>query len=301
MRRLLASSLVLTLALSACAPPAEVDPESAAPEPVAVESVAADATAAAAATEAKATQAAPPERAPIFLPQVAYSYAYAIAAPAKAIRDLVGQHEAACLRAGPTVCQVVGSAVREQGEDRVAGQLTLRATPQWLSQFRAGLPAQTDAAGGRITSSNVTSEDLSRQIVDTEASIRAMTTLRDRLQQHLATRPGKLSELLELERELAEVQGRLDATRSELAVMRARVAMSELKLTYESAGVIAPQGVFAPLAKAVSGVLGILVSTLAAMVTVLAWTAPWMLIVGATAWIWRKLQARRPVRKSPAA
>lgn len=291
MRRLLASSLVLTLALSACGRPQEITSESAA----------ADAVASAPAAEAKATaEDAPADRAPVTMPQVAYSYAYSIAAPARAIREMVGKHEAACLRAGPAVCQVVGSSVREAGEDQIAGQLTLRATPEWLTRFRGGLASEAQAAGGRVADSNVTSEDLSRQMVDTEASIRAMTTLRDRLQQHLATRPGKLSELLDLERELAQVQGRLDATRSELAVMRGRVAMSELKLTYQSAGVLAPQGVFAPLAQAASGVLGILVSTLAGMITALAWIAPWVLIVVGGVLVWRRNERRRPARKPSA-
>lgn len=293
MRRLLASSLVLTLALAACSRPAEVDSETSAPERAVAESTAADAAAAA---PAEAKTASTPERAAIVLPQIAYSYAYSIAAPAQAIRDLVGRHEAACVRAGPAVCQVVGSSVSEAGEDRIGGQLILRASAPWIASFRGGLAGQARAAGGRIASAEVSSEDLSRQIVDTEASIRAMTTLRDRLQQHLATRPGKLSELLELERELAEVQGRLDATRSELAVMRGRVAMSELKLTYQSAGVLAPQGVFAPLAEAVSGVLAALVSALAVMVTVLAWAVPWMLIAAGVAFAWRRRQtkARKP-------
>jgi hypothetical protein len=298
MRRLLASSLVLTLALAACSRPAEVDSTASEPERAVAESTAADAAAAPAA-EAKAASEPAPERAAIVLPQVAYSYAYSIAAPARAIRDLVGRHEAACLRAGPMVCQVVGSSVQEAGDDRIAGELTLRATPQWLTGFRSGLAKEAEGAGGRIAAANVASEDLSRRMVDTEASIRAMTTLRDRLQQHLASRPGKLSELLELERELAEVQGRLDATRSELAVMRGRVAMSEVKLSYQSAGVLAPQGVFAPLAEAVSGVLGAVVSTLAAMVVVLAWGLPWALLVGAVAWAWRRRQGK--LHRTPAA
>ena len=87
------------------------------------------------------------------------------------------------------------------------------------------------------------SEDLTRQIVDTEAAVRARTALRDRLQAILATRPGKLSDLLEVEKELARVQGELDATQSELAVMRTRVVTSLLTITYSSgASLMAPRG-----------------------------------------------------------
>lgn len=284
-------SLMFALALSACGQPAERTDGGAA-------DLAAETVAAKAAPEAEA--AAPKaERPAISIPQLAYSYDYMLSAPAKAIRGMVSRHEAACAQAGPSVCQITGSAVQEAGQDQITGTLTLRATPAWLTRFRGGLEGEAKTAGGRVTRATVQSEDLSRQIVDTEATIRAKATLRDRLQVLLATRPGKLSELLELERELAQVQGELDATQSELAVMRSRVATSELKLTYESVGVLAPQGVLAPLAEAVSGVAGIVVATLAVMVTALAWTAPWALLVGGAAWVY--LRRRGGVRAVKAA
>jgi len=286
----IASSLALVLALSACGAPAER-----------ADAVASDGAAAPAQMKAEAPAAeadARPERPAISIPQLAYSYAYELSAPAKAIRAMVARHEAACAQAGPTVCQLTGSSVREMGDDRIEGTVKLRATPAWLGRFRAGLGSDVQAAGGRVTHASVVSEDLSRQIVDTEAAIRAKATLRDRLQALLASRPGKLSELLELERELAQVQGELDATQSELAVMRSRVATSELTLSYASAGVIAPEGVLAPLAEAVTGMVGILVLTLAGMVTVLAWTAPWALLAGGLYWVHRRRLAARA--KKPA-
>lgn len=144
----------------------------------------------------------------------------------------------------------------------------------------------------------MTSEDLSREIVDTEARLRAQTTLRDRLQALLASRPGKLSDLVELERELARVQGELDAAQSQLEVMRQRVAMSEIDVTYESAGVLAPQGVWSPLARAFADFLGIIALTLGLMVQLIAWTAPWIVIGGALVWVFRKRLPKLRFRKS---
>ena len=115
--------------------------------------------------------------APAGVPMLAYSYTYGIEAPPRAIRLLVARHEAACAAAGPTVCQMTSANVQEVGEDQIRGSLQLRATPAWLKRFREGLAGEARAEGGRVVQSNVTSEDLSRQIVDTEAALRLVATL----------------------------------------------------------------------------------------------------------------------------
>lgn len=221
-------------------------------------------------------------------PMLAYEYDYGIETPAKQVKALMARHETACAAAGQSRCQVVASNLREIDEDRLGGTLELRASPVWLKTFRDGVGGEAKAAGGRIISSQVTSEDLSRQIVDTEARLRAMTTLRDRLQALLASRPGKLSDLVEIERELARVQGDIDSSQSQLAVMRGRVTMSSLTIRYSSTGTIAPRGVWSPLVGAFTDFIGIVAFTLAAMVRLIAWLLPWVLIGGGLLWVFRK-------------
>ena len=219
---------------------------------------------------------------------LAYSYGYGLQASPKGVRTLIAKHEAACTKAGPALCQVTGSSVSERGQDQLSAELTLRAAPPWLSQFREGLSADAKDAGGRVVRSEVSTEDLSRQIVDTEAMLRAKITLRDRLQALLASRPGKLADLVELERELSKVQGELDAAQSELAMMRQRVATSDVTISYESGGVLAPQDVWSPIGKAFSDFLGILAATIALLINVIAWTLPWLLLGGLLIWALRK-------------
>lgn len=254
---------------------------------------AASATDAAAASPASAPGASPAATVPAGAPMLAYSYRYGIETPAGKVRELAGRHEAACVAAGPALCQVTSSSVAEIGEDSLAATLELRAAPAWLKGFRGGLSGDAKAAGGRVTQSNVSSEDLSRQIVDTDARLRAMTTLRDRLQALLADRPGKLSDLVEIERELARVQGDIDSTSSQLAVMRGRVAMSEVTLNYQSRGVLAPRGVWSPLVGAFTDFIGIIAFTLAAMVRLVAWLLPWVLVGGGLIWLFRKRLPKR--------
>ncbi len=139
-------------------------------------------------------------------------------------------HVAACRNAGPRVCQLVASRRDGDPQDSLHGSLSLRAEPQWLQRFIKGVQSDAVGAAGRVTSQWTTTEDLTREIVDTEATLRAKRALRDRLQQLLATRPGSLSDLLGVERELSRVQSEIDSTESNLTAMRTRVAMSALTI-----------------------------------------------------------------------
>lgn len=294
--------LALTVLLASCGYPADRDvPGSglAAGEAATAEAAAGDMAATPADVASAAPAPSPQVKVPAGVPMLAYSYFYGVEGSPKAVRVLAARHEASCVKAGPAVCQVIGSSLNARGDDRVSLQLSMRAAPAWLTRFRQGLTEEAKAEGGRVNRSDVTSEDLSRQIVDTEARLRAQTTLRDRLQALLATRPGKLADLVELERELARVQGELDAAQSQLAVMRQRIATSQIEITYESAGVLAPQGVWSPLARAFGDFLAIVAYTLAGLVRFVAWTAPWLLIGGLLAWLFRKRIPRFRFRKSP--
>lgn len=224
---------------------------------------------------------------PVNAPLLAYVYSFALQAPANKIEGLATAHEKACTAAGSAVCQVVKQSVERHSADSVSGDLTLKASAAWLATFKAGLAAQAKGVGGRVVSSSAESEDLTRQIVDTDAMLRAKLTLRDRLQTLLASHPGKVADLLDVERELARVQGEIDAGQSELNVMRGRVAMSEVNLSYVSEGVLTPQGAWSPLRGAIENVLRVIAVSLAAMITFVAAVAPWALVGTAVIWPFR--------------
>ena len=221
-------------------------------------------------------------------PMLAYEYTYRLSLPPSRVDQLRRNHETACIKAGYRVCQVVGTNIVEVGKDQIEGDLVLRAAPAWLQRLRDGLSVEANQAGGKLISSSVASEDLSREIVDTAAQLKAKTTLRDRLQVLLASRPGKVADLLEVERELARVQGEIDSTQSQLAVMEGRVATSLVTLNYQSMDVFASASAWEPLSKSFSEFLTILALSLAGMVQMLAWLAPWVLVGGGLLWTVRK-------------
>ena len=311
MRRVLLMLGAATLALAACKGANQTAADGApSPPPAAVTSASAPASAAGA-TAVDATTAKPappggvrptpppgaqPPATPAATPQLAYSYDYGITAPPPNIRVLVQKEEQDCAAAGAAACEITGVNVSQTAPDAVTGQLTLKATPDWLKGYEGRLTADAQGAGGQLTKTQVTTEDLSRQIVDTQAAVAAKTALRDRLLQMLQTRQADLSDLLAVQDKLAEVQGDLDATTSELAVMRERVATSDVTIDYTSTGVLAPQGAWAPLGGAVSGATGVLATSIAALIYLVAFVAPWALIGGGVLWVFRKrlFRPRKP-------
>jgi hypothetical protein len=302
MRRL-ATVAILAVLVAACGQQESMAPEGA-PAPVA-ESMAGGESFADQAVMGRAAPPPPPvdvieEEAP-GAPQpannadpilyLAYSYAVGLELPSDRLSAVMDDHVQACEAAGPRLCQLIGANRSGDPESYLQGYVSLRAEPQWLARFMAGLDAQADEAGGRIQSQSRSSEDLTRQIVDTEARLEAQTTLRDRLQQLLRSRPGRLSDLLEVERELARVQAEIDSIQSNLAVMRTRVAMSELTLNYQSAPRSVGSDTFEPLRQAFAGFVGVVVSGFATIVTVIAFLLPFALVIVPIVWgllIWRR-------------
>lgn len=232
---------------------------------------------------------------------LAYSYQVGLELPAARLSAVMERHVQACQSAGPRLCQLVGSNVSGDPEGYMSGYVSIRGEPTWLRSFMNGLEAQADEAGGRLKARTVQSEDLTRQIVDTEARLRAQTALRDRLQQLLRERPGRLADLLEVERELARVQGEIDAVQSALAVMRTRVSMSELNLSYESQPQAVGSDTFQPLREAFASFLGIVVGGFAAIIVIIAGLIPFAVVIAPIVWLllrWRKARGGRFWRRN---
>ncbi|MGD9980862.1 MAG: DUF4349 domain-containing protein [Hyphomonadaceae bacterium] len=227
---------------------------------------------------------------------LAYTYAMGLEIPSERLAGVMDRHVQACQAAGPRLCQLIGSNRTGDPESYMEGYVSLRGEPVWLNNFKSGMAREADEAGGRIVQQSTSSEDLTRQIVDTEARLRAQTALRDRLQQLLRSRPGRLADLLEVERELARVQAEIDAVQSALAVMRTRVAMSELTLTYRSSPRPVGSDTFEPLRQAFANFLGIIVGGFAAIITLIAVLVPFAIVLIPLGWLllrWRKRRGGR--------
>lgn len=222
-------------------------------------------------------------------PMIAYSHAMGLRLPVGGVEPMVAAHVEACRAAGPATCIVVSSNVYTYGDDNVSGNVSLRAAPDWLDAFMAGIPEATETAGGDITQRSTTAEDLTRNILDTDARLKAQVTLQGRLEGLLETRDGELGELLSVERELARVTGEIESISAQLRAMQLRVAMSSLALNYETELPAFSGSRSNPLGAAVGDFFYNMSAAIAAVITAFAFGLPWLFLVGVLLWVWLRL------------
>ncbi|KWV90480.1 DUF4349 domain-containing protein [Erythrobacter sp. YT30] len=167
-------------------------------------------------------------------PQIAYRYSLGFRLPKEAIKPLQERHADMCEAKGPRVCRIISMDQSESDGDYAYGNLRLAVAAREARDFSKALEASSGESDGELTSSSIQGEDLSKQIVDTEAKLRARTLLRDRLMEILRTRQGTVAELVEAERGVAQVNQEIDQAQSWLTEMRGRVAFSQMEISYNS-------------------------------------------------------------------
>jgi len=84
---------------------------------------------------------------------------------------------------------------------------------------------------GRLESVNVDAQDVGEEFVDVTARMENARRLERRLIDLLATRTGKLKDVLDVERELARVREEIDRYQGRIRYLKAHTAMSTLSVT----------------------------------------------------------------------
>jgi hypothetical protein len=84
---------------------------------------------------------------------------------------------------------------------------------------------------GKVEGVNIGTEDVGEEFVDITARVANARRLEDRLVTLLATRTGKLEDVLAVERELARVREEIERYEGRLRYLRQRVAVSTLTVT----------------------------------------------------------------------
>lgn len=223
----------------------------------------------------------------ISLPKLAYVYDFAFRVPGDEIGKLQRRHADLCEQQGPATCQIVGMSKTGEEANAVTGELELAVASSYARAFGDLLEKEAEDGGAEQLSAEITAEELSKQIVDTEAHLRARVQLRDRLEEVLRTRRGDVRELVEAERSVAQVNQEIDQARSWLKEMRGRVAYSRMTVRYETG-----QNMGGKFLRPIMGVLGSLGSILgfaiAALIALVAVAVPVVAVIRTGQWANRR-------------
>lgn len=274
--------ILLALCLGACSKPSDAPDQAASSHDVA-----------APAAGAKSAASGAPAAIAVSVPKMAYSYKYAFVLPGTSIAKAQQAHVALCDQLGAARCQVL--ALDNQAADASISQATLkiRVASALARQFGAALKKAVSGAGGRAVSQSIAAEDVSKALSDTQARLRQREMLVERLTEVLRTRKGSVAELVEAERSVAAAQEEIDQARGWLAELQGRVAMSTIDIEYSAAAAAAGHvgnGIGDTfVASASAFLIGI-----GAILRLLIFLAPWLVLAALGWWLWRRLGARMP-------
>jgi citrate lyase gamma subunit len=252
---------------------------------VGVEFAAEEASAANAAADVAPARYAPPNPEgepnagiPATAPQIAYHYNFSYSLSGDDVAKAQQAHIAQCDKLGPQKCRVMTQ--RRAASSASWGTLSLQVDSKIARQFGDQLDAAVSGLGGDAAMREVEAEDVSKDMVDAGARIKAKQALADRLLLLIQRRDGKVADLVEAERAFAEAQEELEAARKWMTELQGRVAMSAFDIEYNPGNqdrARSPQ--YTWLGEAISNAGITLANSLAALITFLVAVLPWALVV----------------------
>lgn len=140
------------------------------------------------------------------------------------------------------------------------------------------------AALGTVLSQSESSTDVTEQAIDMEARLKNLRAEEERLRSFL-DRATKVSDLLEVQRELARARGDIEAMDAQLTYLKRQVARATLQVTLSKPGpVTGPDSPWFGIREAFSrGVQGAF-TVIQALITVLVAALPLAAVVGLVVW-----------------
>jgi hypothetical protein len=183
----------------------------------------------------------------------------------------------------------VGNTSLAAGEYQVRSAMLELRIP--VARFDAALNGL--APIGKVESVSTTAEDVGEEFVDVTARAANAKRLENRLVDLLATRTGKLEDVLAVERELARVREEIERYEGRLRFLKTRVAMSTLTITvHERAPLVSAAPGQNVILEAFKNAWRNFVGFVAGGISLLGIIIPLGALVVAAFFVWRRLRGR---------
>ena len=217
---------------------------------------------------------------------LAYEHSIYLEADEDKVLPIFEAAQAACRDAVEEACAILDARVSSGGS--ASASLRFRAKSGGIKKLIAVISAQ-----GEIASQSTSAEDLAGPIADTAKQIAMLTDYRTSLEALRGRPSNDLDALMKLTRELADVQSQIESLTGSQAGLTQRVQTELLNVSINSQHNPSFWGTIGDSASEFGDVLS---SGIAAMILAVAYLLPWVVFIGAIAWIvrvilrWRKRQ-----------
>jgi len=183
-------------------------------------------------------------------------------------------------------CEVLQAAIANSAQAPVSASLQLRVARAHAAALLKSMSSP------EVKERRIEREDKTLQVVDVEARLKNLGELRDRLRKLLESRPGALKDVLDTERELARVQGDLDAMAAQRKALANETEKILLNVEYRPEASITQTGALQPLAEVFGNAGRALAESMAEALMFIIRILPWLFIVLPIVWGGWKLVKR---------
>lgn len=182
-------------------------------------------------------------------------------------------------------CEVLRSSISGS-----SGEVSLRVMPR-------DLKALFDSVGraGRVVLHTTTSENKTGEVIDVEARLKNLTGFRDNLRLMQAKSSATVRDLVDIQRELANVQSELDSLATRRKVLANETGKVAVDISFRPRG---STGMLASLTAAWDELGPSFFDSLATLITVAAAALPWLVLIVPAAWVLIRTAARRRARRA---
>src|SRR5262249_32284962 len=161
-------------------------------------------------------------------------------------------------------------------EGRINARSSLRITPDAYPEFAKILAAPP----AEVISHSESADDKTLQIVDTDKRLELKTALRDRLTAMLRDpAPKTTADLVAIEKELAQVQGDIEAATAQRDYLRTITETIMIDISYIGQPTLVAGFDFSPVRTAAHGAGRTLAQSLATLVSFVVAVVPWLPLV----------------------
>ncbi len=182
-------------------------------------------------------------------------------------------------------CEVLGSKVAAD-----SGELFLGVAPD---HFKALF--QSIGTSGTIVLHITDSEDRTGTVVDVEARLKNLASFRDNLRLMQARSSATVKDLIEIQKELSNVQSELDSLLTRRKVLANETEKVAVAIQFRQRG---SRGAFASLASACGDIGASFFDSLATLITFAAAALPWLALFVPLAWLVTRTARRRRARRA---